>query len=220
MPKVVDHDKRRRVVAEATWRVIERVGFEGATLRAIAEEIGYTTSVVSHYFRDKERLMEFAFRQGCRQVFERIDAESQHVAPGLPRLRIALERMMPDYLGNDASAKATLNYWGMAASVPALAKVHKENYIVWRGFLERFLAEAVNLRQIQGDIDIDLESSLLIALIDGILVGSVLEPDIYPRSVQRTLLKNAVARLTAGADRDGHLHAARPNRAKPSAYTQ
>ena len=61
MPKVVDHEKRREEIAEATWRVIERAGTEGANMREIAREAGQTTGVVTHYFRDKRELMAFAF---------------------------------------------------------------------------------------------------------------------------------------------------------------
>ena len=61
MPRVVDHEERREAIAEATWRVIERAGPDGANMREIAREAGYTTGVVTHYFRDKRELMAFAF---------------------------------------------------------------------------------------------------------------------------------------------------------------
>jgi AcrR family transcriptional regulator len=61
VPKVVDHEKRRKEVAEAAWRVIEREGPDGTNMREIAREAGRTTGVVTHYFRDKRELMAFAF---------------------------------------------------------------------------------------------------------------------------------------------------------------
>jgi AcrR family transcriptional regulator len=196
VPKIVDHGERRRIIAEATWRVIERDGFDRATFRAIAKELGYTPSVVAHYFRDKERLMEFAFKLGCEDAFLRIERDAQHLPPGMPRLKIALEHMMPDSLGRDISAKATLNYWGAAASTPAMVAVHRQSYLAWRALLRRFLGEAAAAGQVASALDIDLESSSLIALIDGIMVGSALESSLYPRSVQRTLIHRALARLS------------------------
>jgi len=200
MPKIVNHDERRRIIAEATWRVVERDGFESATFRAIARELGYTPSVVAHYFRDKDRLMEFAFKVGCEDAFARIERDSQHLLPGMPRLKIALQHMMPDSLGRDISAKATLNYWGAAAITPAMVAVHRESYLAWRTLLRRFLSEAVIAGQVSPSIDIDLENSLLIALIDGIMVGSALEATIYTRSIQRNLIRCALARLSASGD--------------------
>src|SRR3712207_9421302 len=61
MPRVVNHEERREEIAEAAWRVIEREGLAGADLREIAREAGYTTGVITHYFRDKRELMTFAF---------------------------------------------------------------------------------------------------------------------------------------------------------------
>src|SRR3712207_14978 len=62
MPRAVDHEERREEIADAVWRVIEREGLEGASLRDIAREAGHTTGVISHYFRDKRELLAFAFQ--------------------------------------------------------------------------------------------------------------------------------------------------------------
>jgi hypothetical protein len=59
------------------------------------------------------------------------------------------------------------------------------------------LGEAAAAGQVASALDIDLESSSLIALIDGIMVGSALESSLYPRSVQRTLIHRALARLSS-----------------------
>ena len=76
MPKLVDHDLRREEVAEAAWRVIGRDGIEGATLREIAREAGFTTGVIQHYFRDRDELLAFAARlisqQGSARLAEAI----------------------------------------------------------------------------------------------------------------------------------------------------
>lgn len=50
MPKIVDHDQRRRELAEAAWKVITEVGIDGATTREIARASGYSTGVLAHYF--------------------------------------------------------------------------------------------------------------------------------------------------------------------------
>jgi AcrR family transcriptional regulator len=42
---------RRLDVSEAAWRVIAREGLDRTSLRAIAQELGCTTGVVTHYFR-------------------------------------------------------------------------------------------------------------------------------------------------------------------------
>ena len=58
MPKIVDHDERRRQLAQATLRVIGRSGLGSATTRAVAEESGWSTGVLKHYYADKSALLE------------------------------------------------------------------------------------------------------------------------------------------------------------------
>ncbi len=42
MPKLVDHDERRRSITAAAWRLIAARGIEAANMRDIATEAGYT----------------------------------------------------------------------------------------------------------------------------------------------------------------------------------
>ena len=52
MPKIVDHDERRRSIIEATWRVIAREGIASATTRGIA----VPTTVWSRDTRNNTRI--------------------------------------------------------------------------------------------------------------------------------------------------------------------
>ena len=49
--------ERRAEIVEATQRILNREGVQGASLRAIARELGLTTGSVTHHFRDKEELL-------------------------------------------------------------------------------------------------------------------------------------------------------------------
>ena len=61
MPRVVDHEARRAEVAAAVWRIVARDGVDAITVRRVAAETGMSTSVVSHYFADKDDLLQLAF---------------------------------------------------------------------------------------------------------------------------------------------------------------
>jgi AcrR family transcriptional regulator len=58
----VDHDERRRRIAEVCVDVVGREGLEAATIRRIAAEVGYSTTIVTHYFADKQELLLWAYR--------------------------------------------------------------------------------------------------------------------------------------------------------------
>ena len=51
--------ERRNEVVKATWRVIAREGLGKASMRAIAHELGTSTGVLTHYFRDKDQMLDF-----------------------------------------------------------------------------------------------------------------------------------------------------------------
>src|SRR5262252_380065 len=57
MPKIVDHDQRRRELAQAAWNVIADSGIDGATTREIAREAGFSTGVLAHYFERKDDIL-------------------------------------------------------------------------------------------------------------------------------------------------------------------
>ena len=62
MPRVVDHDERRREIAAATWRAIDELGVDGTTMRAIAERAGCTIGRLNHYFDSREDMLVAALR--------------------------------------------------------------------------------------------------------------------------------------------------------------
>jgi AcrR family transcriptional regulator len=57
MPKVVDHEQRREELAAAVWRIASRDGLDAVTIRAVANEAGWSTGALHHYFADKEDLL-------------------------------------------------------------------------------------------------------------------------------------------------------------------
>lgn len=60
MPKQVNHDERRRTIAEALVRVAAHQGLESVSVRHVAAEAGVSAGRVQHYFRTKDEMMAFA----------------------------------------------------------------------------------------------------------------------------------------------------------------
>ena len=90
MPKVVDHEERRSELAAAVWRLASRDGLEAVTVRRVAEEAGWSTGAVVHYFADKEDLLLFAFSTVADRVRTRLTkAESEHDRAARARPRLA-----------------------------------------------------------------------------------------------------------------------------------
>ncbi len=75
---------RRQAVASVAADLIAREGLEAATVRRIAAELGCSTTMITHYFNDKEEVLLLAY---------------QHIAEaGAARVNEALERHPGDLL--------------------------------------------------------------------------------------------------------------------------
>jgi TetR/AcrR family transcriptional repressor of bet genes len=64
MPKQVDHEERRREIAEAVVKLVTARGVEAASLRAVAAEAGVSMGAVQHYFSTTAEMLLFALEYG------------------------------------------------------------------------------------------------------------------------------------------------------------
>lgn len=63
MPKIVDHEARREEISAALWRIVEREGISGASIRSVANEAGYPKATAMHYFKNEAELLTCAMDQ-------------------------------------------------------------------------------------------------------------------------------------------------------------
>jgi AcrR family transcriptional regulator len=196
MPKIANHAERRKEVCEAVWEVIARDGLEGTTLRAIALELGMTTGVLMHYFRDRDDLIEFAIEE----VMNRLEASvDQHVAgkAGLPRLEALILAGLPIGAKAQRGWKIWLAITGASVGRVALLAQHQRRYAMLR---QRVAKEIRLLKQsgvIAQDINVTAEADASIELTDGIGVGWFIDPERYTQGKQRAAVKRFIDRLAA-----------------------
>lgn len=74
MPIEVESADRRRQIGEACLRVVRERGPAQLTIRAVAEVMGGSTSVVTHYVRNRRELLILAFTT-IQQHWEKVDEE-------------------------------------------------------------------------------------------------------------------------------------------------
>lgn len=60
MPKRVDHEERRRLIAAAVRRIAADRGLEAVSLGEVAAEAGISKGLVQHYFPTKDAMLRFA----------------------------------------------------------------------------------------------------------------------------------------------------------------
>ena len=188
MPKVVDHEKRREEIAEATWRVIERAGAEGANMREIAREAGQTTGVVTHYFRDKRELMAFAFGL----MVDRSTSRMAEAAAGSGPME-ALVQLLP----LDEERRRETTVWlalvGASLADPGLATELRRRYR--RAREATFPAFRAAIEEAAPGEDPEDVADAFVAAVDGLTVNALTDPERYPPGRQLALLHRSLERL-------------------------
>ncbi|WP_031065605.1 TetR/AcrR family transcriptional regulator [Streptomyces sp. NRRL WC-3742] len=163
MPRQVDHEERRRRIAEAVCALIDERGLEGATLRDVAARAEVSMGAVQRCFRTKEEMLRFALAHIGTRITDRVRARPAEDALAHAVTEVALLREE-----HRAEARIWLAFVARAAVNPALAEVLRTGYEEFEQVLHRLLAEA-------GAADPRREARTLLALADGltaqVLVG-------------------------------------------------
>ena len=58
MPKYVDHEARREEITAVATRLLAESGVRGVSFRSIADQLGGSTAVVTHYYETVKELIE------------------------------------------------------------------------------------------------------------------------------------------------------------------
>jgi len=191
MPKIVDVDQRRMELAAAAARVIARAGVDGASMREIATEAGWTTGTLVHYFANKHELLDFTLRASIEQRSAR-RSERGELSPA-DALRASLESALPTDDDTRVHWIVTVALAGAAASDDRLAATQRDLYRGYRSYLIDLLTA------MPGVDDAATEAERLMGLVDGIALQALFDPDAWPperqlRALDAGLLTASVVR--------------------------
>jgi AcrR family transcriptional regulator len=128
MPKVVDHEDRRRRLAEAVWELTLREGLEGVTLRKVAAEAGVSMGQVQHYHPSREEMVRDAVARAVTALNARIETAVKAAAAGQEAgAEVILRECLYAMLGRDEEGARLLRLsvavLGRAVSDPSMARV-------------------------------------------------------------------------------------------------
>jgi AcrR family transcriptional regulator len=172
MPKIVNHHIRREQLAEATWRVIRQKGLEGVSVRGVAEEAGISLGALRHYFSTQSELLSFSMRLVSERIKERIEKLDLNGDP-----RQDIEKIIAELVPLDEERLAECEVW-LAFTARALfdenlrihsKEVHHSLYILFRQIIDSL----IRLKLTRQDVDAELETKRLHALVDGLVVHGV-----------------------------------------------
>lgn len=196
MPKIVDHDARRRQIAEAVHRVVHDKGMENVSLREVAAEAGMSMGAVQYYVSTKEQMLLLALERIGSWIGERVAAVVAGGSTPLDVLRVAVLELLP--LDEE---RGFLNRVGLAFQASSVmaenqAAAMRMGYAHLLSFFAEQIRAAQDAGQLAGHLDGGKEASILYAFAQGI-VNATLVGHYTPEEVV-ALLDHHLARLRAG----------------------
>ena len=167
MPKIVDHEARRRDFIAAAYQTIMEEGLANTTVRAVAKKAGYTTGALVHYFADKEELIREALDYFGREVRGRMQSAHRQQT-GRAALRETVLESLPTDKRSASSWRVWLALWYHSESSTDMRTEERRRYREWIGRLARMIEESKSLGELPASIDARAEARALVALVDGL----------------------------------------------------
>jgi TetR/AcrR family transcriptional repressor of bet genes len=190
MPKIVDPNAQRKMIAAAAIAVIDAKGIDGAKLRDVARAANVTTGTIMHYFAGKHEMLAAALEEIAGRTIERMqkgnvtsDAFTIHtfINEAIYQLPITDEKR--------AEWRVWLAFCGAAIADPALKAIHRRHYrkIVSRVMvlLQRLRAAIAAERERARPQRFALDSKIsVLAVPENLSPNQAIHPA-YPRQVHR-----------------------------------
>jgi AcrR family transcriptional regulator len=196
MPRKVDVSERRAEIAAAAARLIADVGLEGTKLRDVASEAGWTTGVLTHYFTDKRELLMLAMEYSLEHLHNRHLVD---IATRGDELWVLLEQALPLDEDRLRHWKVTLALTTQSFNDPELAQIKQRAYRRWRYRITAVLSEGVDEGRYRKDVDANRCAEELIAIVDGVALQALFDPERWPSEKQLDFLRVHLEALNVSA---------------------
>ncbi len=180
--------RREKIIGVAT-ELFGRVGFNGATMLEVAQECGISRAGLSHHFPTKESLLEAVLETRDKEDYERFRRNGSAAADGLGVLR-----GMVDLAEHNTAVPGIIGLYAVLSAEAGSAEHPAHDYFVQRyerirRGTARALEGARSAGHLAADTDVDETAIELTALMDGLQVQWLLDPNSVdmPTAIRRRI---------------------------------
>lgn len=198
MPRIVNHDDRRRQICDALLDIVSESGITGATIRAVAERSGWSTGVIGHYFHGRQDLLLGGLRRAA-EILDEHNSRMLTTLGGLQALEQILEGSVP-LDGRRVALSKIFFFFFVEAMTEAALRQEVESYLVgWR----KSVARAIRQAQEAGDISVDVNRKALaidlVGLVDGVSMHALIDGAVMTHLREQSPVRFWIRRLTTPA---------------------
>lgn len=194
MARTVDHDRRRREYLDALWQVVDDSGPQAVSVRSVADAAGRSKSNVAYYFPSRAHLLAAAVVDNLR-VVEAYVADVDFTSFSVDDAVDAIMQALP----TTPSARKRSGVWLLLAAEhtddPELTAALTSLDTTLRNYITAGLGGLMQSGAVDPSCDITVEAERLHALIDGLTLQAVYDPDRLSRDHLRQVVTAHLATL-------------------------
>jgi AcrR family transcriptional regulator len=185
MPRFVDHDQRRAEVVAAATELLLAKGRAALTVRNVAEAVGCSTKVVSHYFESMDELLHGTYVSAVERAQIRMTAV---LAADPLDVQGLIESVLP--LDEERRRDWTIwfGFWTEAFTSPALFAVQQSRARRTVERLSHIVLMLKDQKRLNADVDPLSTGQRLAALIPGIAGQAMFDLESWTPDRQRAVL--------------------------------
>ncbi len=129
MPKVGMQPIRRSQLIAATLAAVDQVGMGDASIAYIARLAGVSNGIISHYFKDKNGLLDATMRHLMQALSDAVHERRAALEDDSPRahLRAMIDGNFDDSQVNGPAIKTWLAFWASSMHQPSLRRLQRVN---------------------------------------------------------------------------------------------
>ncbi|MHA2858504.1 TetR/AcrR family transcriptional regulator [Paenibacillus lautus] len=199
MPKVVDHEQKRKLIAESAWNIIKEKGVEHASIRAVAGAAGLSPGALRHYFSTQDELLlfivDYYLTRGVARAEERLEIS--------PIPMNAAREILLQLLPLDAEKRTASGVWWIFAirSLTSLAlQAKKDELTDGLHYLTKAVLEILDeAKLLPSSVDIQLETLRLAAIVEGLTILALLRPELYTLETVEQIVSRHLQELCSQA---------------------
>ncbi|MDH1263048.1 transcriptional regulator BetI [Pseudomonas sp. GD03944] len=129
MPKVGMQPIRRSQLIAATLEAVDQVGMSDASIAYIARLAGVSNGIISHYFQDKNGLLDATMRHLMQALSDAVRARRNALREDTPRahLRAIIDGNFDETQVSGPAMKTWLAFWATSMHQPSLQRLQRIN---------------------------------------------------------------------------------------------
>ncbi|MCJ1908949.1 TetR/AcrR family transcriptional regulator [Planococcus ruber] len=175
MPKLIEHAKRKEMIAKAAWKVILEQGMEGASVRNIAKEAGISLGSLRYYFASQNDLLGFARDLIYQKTAERMTRIFKLDMPPKEKIVQVLLDLMPTPGETKLEAEVRLVFKIHARHQGEVFDAEKDSVYL---AIKEVMSYLVLLNLLKKDADLHLETERMYSLLDGLALDGMIRPQL------------------------------------------